>query len=194
MDGLVEFFRDYAQIFTALHLLGVAFGLGGATVSDILFFKFIRDGKVDKNEKEALLVVSKIIWVGVALLFVSGVAMLIPRSDYLLHNSRFILKMVVVGVVVTNGIILNKFFAPHLDSLTFKGDILSSKSFKLFRKMAVFGTISFISWYSAFILGNVSFIRSSALYLVASYFVVLAVSIVVGQILIKKIFPLILKA
>ena len=46
LETVIRFFSQYKGIFVGLHLFGLVLGLGGATISDIMFFKFLRDFQV----------------------------------------------------------------------------------------------------------------------------------------------------
>ncbi len=72
MSDLVLPTIDLYTIFGILHLLGMGFGLAGATVSDLLFFRAIKDGKVDKKELGILTFFGKVVWTGLLLAVISG--------------------------------------------------------------------------------------------------------------------------
>src|SRR3989344_7244119 len=44
----VELLTEYRPTITMLHLLGLALGLGGATISDIFFFRFLKDYRISE--------------------------------------------------------------------------------------------------------------------------------------------------
>jgi hypothetical protein len=44
-----------------MHLLGVVLGLGGATIADLLFFKFLREFEISKKDAEILRLLSRVI-------------------------------------------------------------------------------------------------------------------------------------
>ena len=143
------------ELFAGIHLLGAALGIGGATIADVLFFKFLKDFRISKLEAGVLHNVSQVIWFGLAILVLSGVALYLPEMEYYSTSSKFLLKMIVVGIIIVNGAFLNLLIAPRLVKLSFNED--QRRIFQAMhrtRRIAfALGAISATSWYSAFILG-----------------------------------------
>ena len=54
------------------HIIGVALGAGGATMSDVLFLTSIRDNMIDKSELKLLRMASKVVVFGLGLLIITG--------------------------------------------------------------------------------------------------------------------------
>lgn len=162
-DNLVLFF----------HILGIVLGLGGATVSDIFFFKFARDRRISEKEVKKLHLFSKIIWVGLAVLILSGLGLYLSHGDDLLKSPKFLTKMSVVGVIIVNGILLNILISPKL-----------TKIFSLLRRRRLafaLGSISIVSWYSAFILGLLRSVPGTFWQLLSIYLILLAVAVAGSQ-------------
>ncbi len=134
-----------------VHNIGFVLGLGAATITDILFFRFLKDNVITQHEKETMDTLSSVIWVGLSILIISGIALYLPEQARLAVSSKFLLKVVVVGVIVVNGVLLNMFVGPHMRRLSFEG----SPEARRFRRLAfALGAISFTSWYGAFLLGS----------------------------------------
>ena len=79
---------NYYELALVFHLLGVAFGLGGATVSDVLFLKSLKDEIISRTEKRLLDGASLVIWVGVGILVLSGAVMFWLNWDVLSLQPR----------------------------------------------------------------------------------------------------------
>lgn len=58
-----ELLIQYGSLFTMIHIFSVVIGLGGATYSDILLMKFLRDFHMSKKEVEVIETMSKVIQV-----------------------------------------------------------------------------------------------------------------------------------
>lgn len=114
-----------------IHLIGVALGLGGATIGDIAILRSL--WRSEPQPREHLIHLSQSIWLGLALLGVSGVALFaLKPSDYL-HSSGFIAKMILVAGLTANGIFLHR----RLPRLRVSTATLFS------------GAVSIVSWYGA---------------------------------------------
>jgi uncharacterized membrane protein len=175
-EGLFALLSAQRMWWVIAHNIGFILGLGGATITDLCFFRFLKDNTISKEEKGAMDLLSNIIWVGLAILIVSGIALYLPEQARLDVSSKFLLKVIVVSVVVVNGILLNMLVAPRLRELSLE----NTPSARHFRKIAfALGGISIFSWYTAFLLGSfrsisVSFLLGLCIYAGALLTVVIA--------------------
>jgi len=153
--GLVFILEHYHQLIRIGHILGFALGLGAATITDIFFFKFLKDFRISEWESETLHTLSQIIWFALALLLLTGVGLYLPEMERLNQSPKFLVKMIVLVVITINGAFLNLLVAPKLTQISFGGQHKHEVGeLRHFRKIAfVLGAISITSWYSAFILG-----------------------------------------
>ncbi|MEX2054859.1 MAG: hypothetical protein WD972_01630, partial [Candidatus Andersenbacteria bacterium] len=183
--NIIPLLAEWQRPILALHLLGIAFGLGGASITDTLFFKFLKDWRISHEESNVMKTLSQVIWLGIAIVVVSGVGLYLPQADYLNHSSKFLLKMVVVGVIIVNGAFLNLFISPQLTSISFGGPnyMARGKLHRLRQIAFALGSISATSWYTAFILGIVRNIPLPFTMLLIIYLCLLAGAITCSQIL-----------
>lgn len=181
---LVEF-KSYV---TLLHLVGFALGVGGATISDILFLRFLKDFKITEEEKSILKLMSQIVWFGLLLIVISGVGLYLPEADRLLESAKFLVKMIVVAVIIINGAILNLVITPKLLNIAWKTEGINVKKASRMSNIAfATGAISFVSWYTAFFLGFARNVTLSFSQLISIYVGALLVGIIGSQIF-RKIF------
>lgn len=184
----IPIFEMFHKPLVALHLLGFALGVGGATIADILFYRFLKDFKISPEEDRILKIMSQIIWAGLFILILSGIGLYLPEMEALNASSKFLLKVVVVAVITVNGSLLNLIIAPRLVDMSFSkdSDIKSGLNIvrlvKLRRLAFMLGAISFVSWYSAFILGMTKSIPLPFWQLLIIYIVILLGAIGISQI------------
>lgn len=184
---MIEFLTSIQKFSLTFHILGVALGLGGAIVTDFLFLRFLKDNRVSPEEKETLDGLSLVIWGGIALLVVSGVALFLPAQERLLNSPAFMVKVIAVVVVIVNACFLNFYVAPKLTSIDFLNPSSNSPSVNATRRLApIFGGISITSWLFIFFLASLKriFVFSFYQYLWA-YLVLLAAGIVFVSIVTK---------
>ncbi len=149
MDSLISLAQQYYPYFVGLHLVGVVLGFGGALISDILFFKFLKDLKITKNESSILHALSKVIWFGIGIIVLSGFFLFLSDIERYSISSKFLAKMAIVAIIIINGFVLNFIVTPKLTSIAF-GELKSSG----IRRLAfASGAVSITSWVAAFILG-----------------------------------------
>ncbi len=183
---MLELLAQYKPVFVGLHMLGFIFGLGGATIADILFFRFLADLKISKKEHVVLGALSQIVWVGLAVLWISGILIFLGDIERYSSSSKFLLKAVVVAVVTVNGVLLNSVVAPKLMKIDWK--LGRNAKRRILRRCAfALGGISMVSWYSAFILGSLRSLPYSFGQLLTAY-IVLLVLVVVGSQCIEALF------
>lgn len=134
-----------------IHNIGFIMGVGAATITDIFFFRFLKDNVITEDKKGTMDTLSRVIWAGLAILFVSGTMLYLPEQARLAVSSKFLLKLIVVGVIVGNGILLNMLVAPRMRQFSFEGTVPARR----YRQLSfALGGISIISWYTAFFLGS----------------------------------------
>lgn len=166
-----------------VHNVGFILGLGAATITDILFFRFLKDHHISEEEKNTTDTLSSVIWVGLAILIISGVALYVPSAARLAVSSKFLLKAVVIGVIVVNGVLLNMRVAPRLRSLSLD-NTLPARSFRRFA--FALGGVSMTSWWLAFILGSLRSISIPFGTALVGYVGVLVVVVIGSQLAEKK--------
>jgi hypothetical protein len=153
MSDLSAFLLEHRQILLSGHFLGLALGLGGATVTDVLFFNFLKDFSITRKEADVMRVLSNIIVGGLVLLFLSGI--LLYLSDVPKYNASpaFTAKMLLVMIITLNGILMHKYVAPHMVHLSFTSKSASMEILHHRRRVAfAMGAVSFTSWYFVFFL------------------------------------------
>jgi len=180
---LILLFAEYKSLIVFFHAFAAAIGVGATSVTDILFFKFIKDFKISKGEKNIMDTMSHIIWIALAVLIITGIGLYAPQTAELAESSKFLVKVIIIGVIVFNGIILNLVVSPRLTKLSFreKKQDLSGEP-RLYRKLAfATGAVSIVSWYSVFVLGSVRSIpvdfRTGLLF----YLVLVALTVIGSQ-------------
>ena len=177
LNGLTEFFAQHKSIVIVGHAMAAAIGLGAATVSDLLFFKFLKDGNITNKETPILDLMTKIMWVAVALLALTGIKLFLSNPEVYAVSSKFIVKMAIVGVIIINGVVMTKYLHKNMQKLTF-----TDKYHKRVKKIAfASGAISISSWYISFILGSIRSIPFNVVTGLSAYLAIVVVAIIVSQ-------------
>jgi uncharacterized membrane protein len=181
----VTILSEYKTIVVILHALSATVGVGAATVTDIFFFRFLSDRKISVAEADTLNVLSKVIWVALGLLIVTGIGLFLPASENLLASSKFVTKMVGVGILLVNGIALNLIVSPRLIHISFgeshrhvQGELVHLR-----RVAFALGAVSISSWYMIFILGSIKSIPLPVSSLLPLYLVLVVLSVAVSQLM-----------
>ncbi|WP_244496734.1 hypothetical protein [Methylobacterium indicum] len=142
-------------LLVGLHLIGLSFGLGGATMLDFWILRWMRWGSLPPEIARIFLFVGKVVTVGLGLLWLSGLGFLAvyaAESPEKLANPKLWAKLVVVLALTVNGLVIHAVVLPGVlrDIGRPMLDGVSGVRTGIF---LVSGAVSGVSWYAAFALG-----------------------------------------
>lgn len=176
-------------IFKIGHIAGVALGAGGAVMSDSIFFSSIKDKKITQTEMRFLVIGSRVVWVGVLLLILSGLGLVYLNPEHTLTSHKFWAKMTIVGAVIINGIIFHFY---HLPLLRKHVGVYFPSAPTFVRRVPLLlasGVVSSVSWASAIILGILRGVPYSYTQIMGVYISILFIGIICALLLRKRIIP-----
>lgn len=176
-------------IYTLAHLIGVIIGVGGAYVSDFLFMRSVRDGILSFKELIVLHWASRLVWVGLIILILSGLGIFSTNPEHYLQADKFLAKQTIVFILFLNGLIFHKLHLPlfrrHAES-----HFPSSEEFMNLRKwILISGVISMTSWTGALIIGAWRTMPYSYLEILGAYLGIIIFGTVVAHFIKNKILP-----
>lgn len=176
---IVEALTQGREFMVMVHLFAMVLGLGGATYSDILLIRFLKDFKISAKESDVIRTLSDAIWVGVGLAIISGIGLFIINAHELLMSSKFIAKCIIFTILVINGALLHLYLLPHLMKISFHETDKKGRRHILLRTAGfIAGPISLVSWYTVFVLGSFRKVPLSLPIILALYGGVLLIAIV----------------
>ncbi len=151
------------------HIAGTILGVGGATIAEVQIIQALRDGKVDSSERALMHANYTTIRVGMALIILSGLALvwwhLAQGNDWVITSAKIQVKDIMFVAIVANAIALTKRWVP----------------------LWLGAAVSFTSWWGATILGVMHRPPYSFLTLLIAYIV--AIFVIAGiQHLIRRHF------
>lgn len=176
-------------IYVVLHLLGLAIGMGGAIVSDAMFFSSIRDEKVSHTEMRFLRLGGATVWIGLVLIILSGILLFSLNPEQYLASGKFLAKMTIVSIIFFNGILFHVIHIPRLHRHAGHHFPSSDEFMRMAPILIVNGVISSVSWFTAFILGAIGRSPLSYFTIMSSYLFVLIVVATVSLVFKRKIVP-----
>ncbi len=150
MESVQLFFSQYKILLTVLHVLSVVLGMGAALMSDFLFNFYSEDKELSKTEISTLSILSKVVRYALPIIILTGVGIFLTNIDKYLHSTKFLVKMTLMGILLVNGFILDKYIWSHLLKKQF---FTSSKERKVRRLSFICGATSVITWIFICILG-----------------------------------------
>lgn len=188
MQSFLHFFSSdpAAWIRTGLrvvHFCGLVLGVGAATLLDLIIARFVLMRGISKEHIHVIDFSSRIVTVGLSLLWISGIGFLIYYGFFdpvKLQNPKIWAKIAIVAVLTINGILVHFFVLPRIRKQVGKRllDGLSQFHCSL---LLLAGTVSVISWYVPLILGAIpqlNFVVPAEAILVSYALLVIAVNTV----------------
>ncbi len=176
-------FLEYKTVIVILHALSAALGLGTVIITDISLMRFLSDYKISKGESAVLDMFSQVVWVSLGMLILTGIALFLPMSPTYLASTKFLAKVVIVGVITVNGLLLNLLVAPKLIDIAFGKITDPGDKHYFLRKCAfAFGAVSIVSWFAAFIFGMLRSIPLSVGGILLIYVGVIIVAVGLSQV------------
>lgn len=142
-------------LLVALHLLGLCFGLGGATMLDVWIVRWMRWGSLPVEIARTFHFISGAVAIGLGLLWLSGIGFLIlyaMESPEKFQNPKLWAKVLVVSVLTINGMIIHAFVLPEV-LRDVSRPLLAGVSRGMSAIFLASGVVSAVSWYTAFALG-----------------------------------------
>lgn len=149
-------FPEMKSLLVLAHLFGVVLGAGGAFMSDAMFLSSVKDERVTATELRFMRLGGRMVWAGVALLVLSGAALVLTDPGRYLASDRFWAKMTVVAVIIVNGLV---FHARHIPLLLRHAGHHFPSSDEFIRNrpfILASGALSMTSWVTALVLGSLS--------------------------------------
>lgn len=142
-------------LLVGLHLMGLCFGLGGATMLDFWILRWMRWGGMPSEIERTFHFISKVVAVGIGLLWLSGLgflALYALEAPEKLENPKLWAKVVVVSVLTVNGLMIHALVLPGV-LRDVRRPMLHGVSRGRTTVFLVSGAVSGVSWYTAFVLG-----------------------------------------
>lgn len=140
---------EWREALVAMHLLGFALGIGGATIADLVFFRFMKDFYISDSEREIIRSLSQALWVGIAVVVVSAIGLYLPAAAG--EVSYFWPEMALLVLIMGVDAILGLVVLPKLVAAAGNHKVLCVSSIAGLRRIAfALGSVSFVTWYAAF--------------------------------------------
>lgn len=138
-----------------VHFIGLALGLGAATVLDLMILKFFLRGKVTSDQWNVFHFGSRIVNAGLILLWITGLGFLAYYSAFdpiRLENEKVWAKMTIVLILTINGVFLHLAVLPKVKAQIGRSllDGMSTGQRSLFFAS---GALSATYWYVPLLLG-----------------------------------------
>lgn len=176
------FIAPYMGAVVSIYTLALALGVGGVTFTAIFLGKFLKDLHVSSVEAELMHLVSQVIWLALAALFMTGTIAYISVGQ--VASVAIFSPIQIMAVLVTIGAaaILDLLVTPRLIQISLRQDHMHQMGELHFLRRLALGLsgILLVSWYTSFILGTVPGLATYSL-VIPVYFGLLIVGLLISQ-------------
>ena len=158
-DVLSQFLSDpntgYRTGLRFFHFIGLAMGLGGATLLDLMLLRFFVRGRITEDTYGVFAFASRIVDIGLRLLWITGLGFLFLYAltqPELLTNPKVHAKLAIVAILTVNGFFIHQIILPsvrrQIGRTLFNGVGATRRAI-----FVTSGAISVVSWYMPVALG-----------------------------------------
>ena len=168
---------------TIMHLLGFSFGLGLATIVDVMLIRsLLRNQVLTDSQYNMIHQLSIYVMIGLGVLWISGAGFLLTYYLYSpekICNPKVWAKLTAVLVLTLNGFFIHRYLLPKLKQCIGE-QFLENVSYKQLSIFCASGIVSIVSWYIPFIFGVADQLNYRVGYftLLFVYFCVLTIAII----------------
>lgn len=148
---------NFKSLILFLHITGLALGVGGSWVLDSFIIKN-RSVIISKEKYQIIEFVSRLVIIGLILLWVSGLLFLLYYFLYTplyLSNQKVWGKLFIVMVLTINGYFIHSIVIPKIKGII-GSTLISSFTKKEMLQLTLIAVISFLSWLFPIIIGVTS--------------------------------------
>lgn len=180
---IVEFLRVNVSSVFVVFSLSTAVGVGAGIITNVLLFKFLRDLQISANESSILKAVAQVVWLALAGIVLSTVALYLVNQGPLADLSRLIVYSVMVLLLIVTEALLNLWISPRMIRAAYgrmhkhtPGELRRARQYAF-----AMGAVSIVSWFGLFIIESFAEQDYSLILFLPIFLLVLLVVIVLSQ-------------
>ncbi|MEX0910315.1 MAG: vitamin K epoxide reductase family protein [Candidatus Paceibacterota bacterium] len=182
--SLLEVLNNNYKWLTVGMTISLILGVGGSTIYNLLYVKFLKDLKISKLEKETLRTISQVVWISLIVLTASGLGLYLSRPDIYNESASFLIKIFIMFFIIGGEILLNIILAPHLiEASDTNTDTSTTADLKYLRRVSLAVSLtSLVSWYTllTYIILPLD-LEASLPQLISYYLIAVGVAIIISQ-------------
>jgi len=138
-----------------LHFIGLALGLGAATLLDLMLLRFFLTRSITRELMSVFRFATRVVNIGLIILWITGIAFMVHYAIFdpiKLTNGKIWAKLSIVAVLTLNGVFIHAFLLPRLDARIGR-PLFAGMSRGERLTMQFSGAVSVTSWYVPAMLG-----------------------------------------
>ncbi len=169
-----------------LFMASIFVGIISTSLYAKIFIRFLKDFKISKKESNRLAMFSHTALVAIAITFFSGLSIVLTDVyGNFTENSKFMVIIIILGILLVYEIVVNMIIAPKLIDIHFGNtNIVKMEEHKhsMMRKTAFgFVAIGVVSWYFLLLLSSIDFYGYSSAVLLIIYLILVIVTVAISM-------------
>ncbi|GEM_PF-6199839 len=164
----------------------IAIGVGGAALTNILFFKFLSDFIISKEEYEVLKVIAQVTAVALVAVLMFGLALLYtPAAEPMVAESILLGLLGIALINVLAEVCLNFWIGPAIVKISFdEPHFTLSEDLNAARRLAfALGAVSMVSWFAMMVLITLRDLDLNIQPVMTAYAVFVILAVVISQLI-----------
>ena len=183
--SLFEVLNNNYQWLTVAMTISLILGVGGSSIYNLLYIKFLKDLKISKLEKETLRTISQVVWISLIVLTASGLGLYLSKPDIYNESASFLVKIFVMFFIIGGEILLNIVLAPYLIEVSDSATDTSTADLKYLRRISLAVSLTaLVSWYTllTYIILPLN-LEASLSQLISYYLIAISIAIITSQVI-----------
>lgn len=153
-EAIVTLLQQYEHYVVAIGWLGLALGLGVATLTHLLYFRFLKDRCIDTFETQILRLGSQVQWFAAALVVLGWVGTMMAHWSVLKGDMLMWVEIMILCVLLLASAVLDLIVMPRLLRISAHEEHVHRENelaTSAYLAHAV-GPVALVSWYALFLL------------------------------------------
>ncbi len=162
----------------------LAIGVGGSTITNIMFFKFLKDFKISAEEFDVLKVLTQVTLVALLVVIIATTTLYFTDVQ-MIDSVTLLITINFVMVVAVVELILNFWIGPNLVDISFdkKHKQLPSNLSRVRRLAFALGAISLVSWFALLVFNTLRDINFDLYVVISAYSFFVICAVIISQLI-----------
>lgn len=189
-----DLLADYAPVakssLTGLHMLGLALGLGAATLLDLVILRFLVRGKISLDHFNLIHFATRIVTAGLVMLWISGACFLLHYALFdpaKLANGKIYAKIAIVLILTLNGVLIHRSILPAIRARVGRSLLDGMPPLQRLAVLSA-GAISGVSWYVPLALGAIPQFNFLPITTILLVFALVLASVIIATYVLSALF------
>jgi uncharacterized membrane protein len=177
LELMIQVMKSAPWFFVLINIFAYALGASIALITEFLTLRFLKDFKIDQNEKMILMYLWQVLWAAIFLVIISSFAIFVFDIKIFDNQRIYLIKSLIFGFIIFGSILMSFFILPKLDKSRISCSVMHVRSASFYRNLAIaFSTMLLISWLVGIFVNQVFYCTCSIKKNLMTYLIILFTS------------------